>query len=327
MITFNDSSIIVGYIKELLYSFNLPQISAKDLKGSVPAYAFGDYIPNITTNLKLENNIYDTYTHEYLGNYLRFVRDYKGVNLMSLYNCFSNKSFTSGGFVYFIVPIKRDCDYTIKGPSTGFSYWFTDEKDANKIVSETVIPVKHTKNAFDNKAFVVANDTRKNYLIIKTPLDTSTNFVVLEGDYTKNKTYWANLQFNFDKTVDDVVNKTPTPESLAPFLSDISLISDYNEARKTSPFAEKLIEYLIGNVIIPGDMISNNIITAKEKARTKLKIDKTQKADYTDSYTVYDQMRFIDVVNKSRFKKHLTKDILGFVDTDVERALNDEGNE
>ena len=327
MITFNDSSIIVGYIKELLYSFNLPQISVPELKHNFPSYTLDDYIPNITTNLKLENNIYDTYTHEYLGNYLRFIKDYSGINLMSLYNCFSNKSFTSGGFVYFIVPIKRACSYTIKGPSSSFSYWFTDEKEATKILSEAIRPTKHSKNVFDNKAFVVANDSQKNYLIIKTLLNTSTNFVVLEGDYTKNKTYWANVQFNFDKAADAVANKIATPESLAPFLSDISLISDYNEARKASPFAEKLIEYLIGNAVIPGDMISNNIITAKEKARARLKIDKTQNVDYTDNYTIYDQMRFIDVINKSRFKKHLTKDILGFVDTDVERALNDEGNE
>lgn len=52
---------------------------------------YGSYIPNVTKNLRVKNNRYDSYTHEYLGDYLRFYRDYHGVDLMPLYNCFSNR--------------------------------------------------------------------------------------------------------------------------------------------------------------------------------------------------------------------------------------------
>lgn len=46
---------------------------------------------NFTKVLKSTSRNYDTATHEYLGDYLRFLRDYNGINLMSLYNCFNNK--------------------------------------------------------------------------------------------------------------------------------------------------------------------------------------------------------------------------------------------
>lgn len=108
MIKQNDDGMFVGYIKELLGEFNLPMIKVGDSnvfanqhyikdgaiylkeQGSskrVKTYRYGERIQGITKNLTLRNNIYDAETHRYLGDYLRFQRDYLGIDLMSLYNC------------------------------------------------------------------------------------------------------------------------------------------------------------------------------------------------------------------------------------------------
>ena len=129
MIKFNSTNIVVGEIKELLKSFNLP--SYKVLVDNEPVsifkgfnyiyndmilvanvdkdfndgfiynssdfvnrgtYFFGQDILNITHNLVIKNVNYDYLTHNRLGNYLRFIRDYKGINLMSMYNCYNGQS-------------------------------------------------------------------------------------------------------------------------------------------------------------------------------------------------------------------------------------------
>ena len=51
----------------------------------------GNKIFGLTKTLKNPTTLYDYQTHEYLGDYLRFLRDFENINLMSMYNCFSNK--------------------------------------------------------------------------------------------------------------------------------------------------------------------------------------------------------------------------------------------
>ncbi len=113
MIKFNDNNIITGCIKQILTTFNLPSLrvytedsflyeralyikdnyiykyTQGELKPFIP-FNFNKPILNYTKNLKITNLIYDSHTHEYLGDYLRFLRDYKHLDLMSMYNCFSD---------------------------------------------------------------------------------------------------------------------------------------------------------------------------------------------------------------------------------------------
>ena len=110
MIALNSSGIFVGQIKQILKEFNLPLCKIGDKNLPLNSYYIknnaiyycdaggnkircfdytynGSYL-NITNNFKIDNMIYDKATHEYLGKYLRFLRDYKNFNLMSMYNCF-----------------------------------------------------------------------------------------------------------------------------------------------------------------------------------------------------------------------------------------------
>ena len=156
MYEYNNKNIITGFIKGLLRDFNLPMcpvycegrsnIPGKTyIKGNyfvklddnlnpinVHEYHRGKPYDNLTKNLILKSNYYDQYTHEYLGDYLRFIRDYDGVNLMPLYNCYSGVVFNSlkeylqdfgrqslhlsddGSYNYYVFPVKLNQLYTIK---------------------------------------------------------------------------------------------------------------------------------------------------------------------------------------------------------------------
>lgn len=153
------NSLVVAYIKELLHNFNLPMCPVytedtvpyrkrtyiKDHK--VGSYGYNKFEPlydfvrnhkviNLTKNLIINSSEYDEYTHNYLGEYLRFLRDYDGINLMGMYNCFFKqqpkrlkKKFMASprtghyyemnvdtndiNYNYYLVPVKFNQSYTI----------------------------------------------------------------------------------------------------------------------------------------------------------------------------------------------------------------------
>jgi hypothetical protein len=51
--------------------------------------------PGLTKSLYSPGRAYDAATHEYLGEYLRFLRDYHDINLLPLYNCFNNSIYNN----------------------------------------------------------------------------------------------------------------------------------------------------------------------------------------------------------------------------------------
>lgn len=132
MIKFNENHIFGNYIKQLLKEFNLPYYNNGNWANDIPNYNYNQKILNRTRHLKINSNIYDSHTHEYLGEYLRFMRDYNLVDLMPLYNCFSNNlcpqlnidiktsentsfniSTVSATHKIYTMPVKFNKDYTL----------------------------------------------------------------------------------------------------------------------------------------------------------------------------------------------------------------------
>lgn len=85
----------IGYLKgNELYNFFYDHNTEKTTwrKQTNIFYTRDKKIPGLTRTLKSPGTSYDYTTHEYLGDLLRFIRDYYNVNLMPLYNCFSNRT-------------------------------------------------------------------------------------------------------------------------------------------------------------------------------------------------------------------------------------------
>ena len=140
------------------------------IKSSNVFYETESSIPGLTKTLKNNSYIYDTSTHEYLGEYLRFLRDYYDVNLMSLYNCFNNKIYNNiyfknieanfefdsrnPNYHIYALPVKLFCDYTIaidcNQPIELFCGFYKTQLDNNSDKAED----------FRKKTYMKVNRTR-----------------------------------------------------------------------------------------------------------------------------------------------------------------------
>ena len=339
-------------------------------------YTYNLKIRNYTKNLKIQNNVYDSYTHEYLGDYLRFQRDYRNINLMPLYNCFSNtlcprlninfdvvedvidgatNKVTKKGYVakfdtretnykIYMIPIKLFQKYTIAidcftdvevccgfyGKYQYGSAYDTVAEDTYRCFNSLLFnkpvlydPMVGLKKYLDPRhPLEIAQHETDLKLFIKLPISNKSSIVILEGDYTeytpstiikyspaKDDDFIVvnnHTQVNFDGDLDENIKHLVTPLQLLAQNTGISY-----------PFADRLIEYLVGNAVTPVDDISDNIKRAKKVINAKTNA-------LHDDEGVWEEIMQLILYNyaSNNFNVRINHDILGYVDKDTESYSN-----
>lgn len=300
------------------------------------------YTPGVTQQYMSNVSYYDSETHRWLGEYLRLLRNMYDLDLMGLYNCFNyqvvrslvlNKD-TDGNVLQvpnhkkkvLLVPIKFDRTYTIAIESStpvqicsvfynnGLVMDARGQTPLSSILEEQLIN-KNTTQFHQPFTYTScsADTTTQKYerylcLAIQVSETNDSSVVVLEGDYSRGSS---------SRSIADAKGLRKgeaTVERLSEMMtSDLSLLATNDKLQH--PFADRLIEYLCGNTIDTREKIDNNV----EKVIDQLgNFEQEYKGQWSNElrYAIYD--RYMDLKNKGYLNK---RDILGYVDKDIENAL------
>ena len=365
MIKIGDDNIITSYITKLLTSFDMPNIKTLYTHGKqrtklfenslyikhgkivrcaqngsnasfrdVCNYDFGRALPNMTRRLKTNNLVYNAHVHKFLGDYLRFLRDYKDLDLMSMYNCFSGETllntspldddFANDTRCVYAIPVKFSETYTIalSCKDVKLKLAFYDGKTLFTPVSSSIenrtIMSMSSCDYFSPLLYTTPNamnkyeDDAENYLVLlmSIPMGKTTNIVVCEGDYT------SQLECLFD----DMKRKTPSLQERFDGTGKIhgtyyGLMQLFNTPSSNSyAFADNLVQYLMEMAVTNTEEVKENIYNLQKLLRRNYK--------YTiDKIGVFDD-RMRDILYKELCKREVPVDTTGYLSKDIEKVLN-----
>ena len=366
MIKLNDNNIFVGYIKQLLKEFNLPNcyigrdnasknnfyiennILYKKLEDDSPPLYLDSYnydfpYEGLTTNLEIRNILYDRYTHRYLGRYLQFLRAYKNIDLMSMYNCFDQEIIDEG--IYDLIS-ETDSDQIITSFGKTNDNYVTYKIPINKLNSgffsfyiQTKFPIEvivGIENYFEpnqpfypfkliHETYKKLNIFNKYLLDIKTILKNnpdiqtakSSNFniylLIKIPKNLKSKVVILDGDYITNKIIIDLDNYNKYRKSNLSNDDNYRYAIDYNVNPQLKNYfnddnyllADKLISYLTGNAIT--SMSEYYDIT---KVQDYFLTNKKPYVSSLDkSNTLYDEASFVASENKELQK--LYNDVLG----------------
>lgn len=172
-----------------------------------------------------------------------------------------------------------------------------------KVSSNDLYPSVDDKNLTVSE--LLEKYERDLYLIIQLPLNNDSSVVVLEGDYLNTK-----INNIFDIEHLDQISQKQLDNMLTGPLSLLQL-----NDKITYPFADRLIEYILQNVITERDEIGEDILRVRNDLQGYLQYATDQVAwdDYL-RITIYDLLK----------RQYGTKklDISGYVDKDAEEYLS-----
>lgn len=369
---FNSTGIWVNYIKQILYKFNLPSckiFKSKNelldfysnssgidtfaiIKGNenfppkivryvngnikeICPYQEGGYYRNFTKNLVLLNNQYDSYTHKYFGDYLRFLRDFNNLNLMSMYNCYNNSYKEDSTSKYLIVPVKYNQKYTVAFTSWGVKYVFTNDTSLGNLQTlflDSNNPEHLKQSKFNNPSMITSPKPGKKqisseeytydwfkedelYLVIKVDIVNKYRLIVLEGDYTRNQNSNSVVTINHEKEIkvatgeeesitlkpEDAYNNIDIETLVA---NNLSLLQyDIFNTETQIPFADRLFEFIMHNVITDRYEVTSSALDVKEKLGLK----------NNSRFRNYERLIALEKIDQGNLK-----DLTGYIDKDME---------
>lgn len=317
------------------------------------SFRFNEDLPEITERFYSNFQYYDSLTHRMLGKYLRCIRDLYNVNLMPFYNCFSYdvlanislseestngiENRTNDKYKLLAVPIKFNRTYTIyldcptkvlyKSVIYGkmglvnklnSDETLTDELNENlniKLSTNFLQPFTYRINNTGRNAKLLQSFEDCLYLLIQVPTNNTSSFVVLEGDYTSQSTSVMDIDYS----------KHLMPCELDRiYLSKLSLTSLNN--KQIYAFSNRLIEYLLGNVITNMDTIDNNVKRVEEYLQEQTRLG-NENTPGKHNITKNHYGMWNNELRKKLFEFYENKDILkayditGYVDKDIEKEL------
>lgn len=240
---FNDNNYEAAFIKAIVRNNYVSEINVE--KRKVP---FGARLLNQSTNYIPETDYYDSGTHEALGEYLRYIRDFYLVDLMSLYNCFSNRFVGVG-----TLPIKSDGSKTVFADydeqfvttcfpikkNTTYRIYFKDNNTSTVLLQPGLF---YNSNLIGNIVFDAEPVNSSAYEFTFKDIDKKNpripggyeNALFLFIKYNRNNVFPPVVIEVVDKKSFNAINNTLV-----------------NEINGEIAFSDTLLEYLSGNAISP----------------------------------------------------------------------------
>ena len=319
-----------------------------------------------TYNYVSRYNYYDGDTHYHLGQYLRFLKASKGLNLMPYYNCnigktlgdvelhpqdaVTNVSYSEvekTSYKVVAVPVKFGRTYTIaidcptvvrmRGVFYGEHGLLTNPNDF-KGLSDALEPSyrefqgmrfdhpvtysididKCLGVARNSTGPYIADRQKYLYLVIQLPIENSSSIVVLEGDYTNHRRTFSAIQCGGNEESNERV--------FASNLYNLSLLQ--MNSRESFAFSDRLIEYLLSNVITDDDSATDNVQRVQEALGSRNIGYAADIKDNKVSMGVWDDGIPHSITSMVEEKHHsiYMRDMDGNVNKDVEEMMMKEGD-